>query len=137
MYVKFIFLNESSITFDQSLSMNSLNQAFFPAPKRLTLWMLLTCFFTVISLGSLRNLVTQTKAQATQTEQAADPNLNKTQKSVFDELKKATSEDKNTVLSLIMIGAVLAVVGLAMYLAFRGGSSSRKTQFARTPKKQI
>ncbi len=117
--------------------MNSLNQAFFPALKRLTLWMLLTCFFTVISLGSLKNLVTQTKAQATQTEQAVDPNLNKTQKSVFDELKKATSEDKNTVLSLIMIGAVLAVVALAMYLAFRGGSSSRKTQFTRTPKKQI
>jgi len=117
--------------------MNPLNQAFSPALKRLTLWMLLTSLFTVISFGSMRSLVHQAKAQATQAEQAVDTSLNKTQKSVFDELKKASSEDKNTVLSLVMIIAVLCVVALAMYLAFKGGSSSGKANFARTPKKQI
>ena len=118
--------------------MNPLNQAFSPALKRLTLCMLLTSLFTVISFGSMKSLVHQAKAQATQAEQAVvDTSLNKTQKSVFDELKKASSEDKNTVLSLIMIAAVLCVVALAMYLAFRGGSSSGKANFARTPKKQI
>lgn len=117
--------------------MNALPHVYFTPLKRFTLWMLLTSFFTIWSFGSISGVVSQSKAQATTAEQVVDTSLNKTQKSVFDELKKASSDDKNTILSLIMIVAVLGVVGLAMYLAFRGGSSSRKAQFSRTPKKQI
>lgn len=64
--------------------------------------------------------------------------LNKSQKSVFVELKKAASDDKNTIQSVIMIGLVLLVVAIAMYLAFRGSpEDSKPGNFARTPKKQI
>lgn len=64
--------------------------------------------------------------------------LNKSQKSVFVELKKAASDDKNTIQSIIMIGLVLLVVGIAMYLAFRGSPEDAKPgNYARTPKKQI
>jgi hypothetical protein len=64
-------------------------------------------------------------------------NLNETQKHFFQEAKKMSSDDQNTLTSVLMIVAVIAVVILAMYLAFKKDGSEKKRTFARTPKKEF
>ena len=67
----------------------------------------------------------------------ANAGLNETQKQVLHEAKEYSSEDKNTITSVLMIVAVLCVVGFAMYLAFKSDGSEKKRNFARTPKKEF
>ena len=96
-------------------------------------------FFALINIFSLdkdTGLVSKVNAQE-QVSSEDTTALNEAQKSVFKELKSAAGQNKNTKQSLIMIGLVIAVVALAMWLAFRGGNDSKPQAFSRTPKKQI
>ncbi|MCC7050760.1 MAG: hypothetical protein IT239_03150 [Bacteroidia bacterium] len=49
---------------------------------------------------------------------------NKAMKSVFKELKS----DDSSMGTFLMIGGVVAVVGVAMYMSFKGGDSSPKSR---------
>lgn len=99
--------------------------------KKLTL--LLVFIFSLLASFSVNSveLISTSVAQGTNKE-----NLNETQKQIFQEARKLSSEDKNTLTSILMIVAVLLVVALAMYLAFKKDGSSKKRSFARTPKKE-
>jgi putative exporter of polyketide antibiotics len=86
-----------------------------------------------LSIGSnINSFINSVSAQQT----TDTVSLNETQKQLFSEAKKAAG-DKNTFISLAMIGAVLLVVAFAMWLAFRNDGAEKKQTFARTPKKDF
>lgn len=131
----FTFVLEWTKSNDKTLIMKNYFQ-----PKNMIKSFLFFAFFSLSFVVNLNSPIGFFQLANAQTEQAASndtSSLNSAQKSVFGELKKAASENKNTKQSLLMIALVIAVVLLAMFLAFRGGEESKTQSFTRTPKKQI
>lgn len=94
----------------------------------------LVFLFTLLAGYSSKGIEIISSAVA---QEATNTGLNETQKQVFQEARQISSEDKNTLTSILMIVAVLLVVALAMYLAFKNDGSEKKRTFARTPKKDF
>ena len=97
-----------------------------PLSKKLTVLMICFCTFFMNFYSNVAHA-----------QDNANAGLNETQKQVLQQAKEYSSEDKNTITSLLMIAAVLCVVGFAMYLAFKSDGSEKKRNFARTPKKEF
>jgi putative exporter of polyketide antibiotics len=94
------------------------------------------CVFFMVMLLSIGSKITNFIGSISAQQTTDTVSLNETQKQLFSEAKKAAG-DKNTFISLAMIGAVLLVVAFAMWLAFRNDGTEKKQTFARTPKKDF